>query len=303
MQFDERVLQLTPIHRRLGGGIDTSDSEASLPRADDASERRFDPHTPLNPRPAANTIRRDISTPLDPYAAPNFFLSTPAEERARSRALDNMSTAASPGSPSAWRSSSDDPQEAADDESKESAARRPITLQRPDSSHGAARTPRSTPRSASSERRSHRGETSGRRRRSGRDGDDDEDISVEDLEPMLHSLHKVTRELRKALVREAGTARFASLSSYPPPSFGLARGGAAHAPYGQPSQGYFQGSPRSPLGSAYSYASPSYSLNTRLQLAAACSRAHGSYGHGAPVHRSSFSHAGSHFLLTVSSFG
>lgn len=124
---------------------------------------------------------------------------------------------------------------------------------------------------------------------------------------MLHSLHKLTRELRKALAREAGAPRFSSPSSYAPPAFGFARGGAAHTPahpmYGQRGHGYSSASPRSHLGGAFSYASPSYSLNTRLQLAAASSRAHGSYGQGAPVHTSSFSHAGSHFLLTVNSFG
>ncbi|KAG8466396.1 hypothetical protein KFE25_002152 [Diacronema lutheri] len=308
--IDEEILQLTPIHGKLDGGLYTSDSDVSLPRH--KPRPRHNPHTPLHPRPGGvSRPAGDLPTPINPYAG-GLFLATPAHERA-ARSAPSSSLAAFASAPRLSRTGGSDGSDADAGEGPASASRTPprapgtpraddeaARAGEPRSSDDAARQPRSAPRAASSHRRRRRDRDHGRRPDDAADADD-----AHALAPVLDSLHALARELRVVFAHEAAAAAaapdYAHARAYARADGGvgpttgglaaaLAHGGgpagarALHAPF---SSTYARGLARSP-----------FSLATRLQLAAA--RSHALGGVGEPVHRSSFMHGGNQYVVTVS---
>jgi hypothetical protein len=269
----EDILGLTPIHGLPDGGLYASDSEARTPAL--KPPPRFDPHTPLDPRPwgFASRPAGDLPTPLDPHA--ESFVSIPASSPDGGLPYAHTSSIFA-----AAHDSSDDSDDARYGESRYAFTTPARSVAGGKESKGvraasaASTRYRHDPNAADATRPTRSAERPSRRRRSARAAND-ADIDL-DLEPILQSLRSLTRELRDVFVDTFVDQAVAPRSLYSAPRGGYAHGTRTTAP--------------SLATTSWSRPHAAYSLGTRQQLAAARS----------PLHRSSFTLGNEQFVLTVS---
>lgn len=320
---EEDIFKLTPIVGRTEAGLFTSDSEASPPQ-----QRRFDPHTPRDPRPRAAAASRpagDIPTPLDPHAGA-FFFTTPGDEK---RELDDLvrdlssSLLASVGADDdetlAEPRAAEDAQESLRRPSSHRHGKGSARLGQGSSPAAGGRTPRAAPEDLSAsrthraqQRRSHSRKSS----RAARANDAEDDELAGNFEPMLHTLSALTRELREAFASEMASPSPSAGPIGRPAPFGYSGVGYPGVGYpgvgyrgaGYPALGYpataslFHARPRpialSALG-GYGRFGGAYGGGSAWYGQHPSSSAMRSTVPGSAVHRSSFAHGGQHFYVTV----